>query len=358
MSTNNDKSLVYVGTYTYGDSKGIYSFEFDHTSHKVSNLQPVATLAHPTYVITCKEKNLLYAVLKQQDFGGVKAFKINNDSTLTELNTVLDEGKSPCHLSFDKDYKYVFAGNYHEATITVLPIKEDGTLAAPTSVIRHTGDGSGIVADRQEKPHVHYCYLTPNEKHLAAVDLGRDNITFYPFDKNTGALDEHNKKVIQSEPGSGPRHLIFHNEFKFFYVINELNANVDVYTYEDHELTITKPQTINSLPKDYEGHNLGAAIRISPNGKFLYTSNRGSDTISIFAIDSSSGLLTFVDYISTFGEGPRDFSFDPSGNFLIAANQNTNSIIIYKANADTGLLEKLECDLNVSNPVCISVINN
>ncbi|QAA34321.1 lactonase family protein [Clostridium manihotivorum] len=357
MNDYRKNSLVYVGTYTYGDSKGLYSFELNHETCKTSNLQLVAELSHPTYVATCKEKNLLYSVIKQEDLGGTRAFKIKSDHTLSEINTILAEGKSPCHLSFDKNFNYVFSGNYHEATITIMRICEDGSLSEPTEVVKHTGKGSGIVADRQEKPHVHYCALTPDEKFLAVVDLGLDATIFYPFNKLNGTLDKHNKIVIPSAPGSGPRHLIFHNSLNYFYIIHELSADVEAYAYNSKDCTIEKLQTINTLPKDFSGDNLGAAIRISPNGKFLYTSNRGSDTISIFKIDEHTGLISFIHHVSTFGKGPRDFSFDPSGKFLIVANQNTDSVIFYEVNCETGLLTKLEEELAISNPVCISISN-
>ncbi|MBM7703412.1 lactonase family protein [Metabacillus iocasae] len=350
--TTNQSFIGYVGTYTKGESKGIYTFTLDTTLKKISDVKLAATVENPTYVTVNEANNTLYAVAKDGELGGVSAYSINSKTgELTERNKQLTEGANPCHVSVNRSQSLVVTSNYHKGTVESYVVNEDGTLNAAASVIEHTGSGPN--KDRQEKPHVHYADFTPDERYVAVVDLGIDKVITYKVNED-GTLTEAN--TLLTTPGSGPRHLVFHPNGKFAYIMTELSSEVIALSYNEDDGSFTELQSILTIPSDFTENNQGSAIHISSDGQFVYAGNRGHDSIAIFSVNQDTGELTFVDRTSTEGDWPRDFVLDPTEEFLIASNQESHNLVLFKRDKETGKLELVEQDITVPYPVCIKFL--
>lgn len=353
MGKDNVRILAFVGTYTKGESKGIYSFSFDAETGKIDNIKLSAEIENPTYLAIDKKNKFLYSVVKESDNGGIAAFSIDEDaSTLKFLNSQTLKGASPCHISLSNDASYIFSANYHKGEVVSYSINKDGDLSEFSSIIIHSGSGPN--KERQDKPHAHYASLTLDETSACAVDLGIDKLLVYNF--NQGNLS-HTDKSLSLKPGCGPRHLAFHQNNKFAYILTELSSEVILLEYSAETSSFKEIQYVSTLPKDFSQDNLGAAINISPDGNYLYTSNRGHDSIATFKIDQSTGKLTFVAHTSTFGEHPRDFTITPDGNFLVIANLNTNNIVVFSVDPETGAPSKVVDTVNLPSPVCVRFLN-
>ncbi len=362
MDNNNSIIRGYIGTYTHGESKGIYTFTFDTNSGTIFDIVLGAELQNPTYTVIDDENKYLYSVIKspeEQDLesNGVAAFSIDEDTgRLSLINYETLNGKSPCHVSLDKNKKYLFAANYHEGTIAIFPITDVGSIAIPTEIVRHTGSGPN--KKRQEAPHVHFAALSPDEKFLFAVDLGTDRIEAYDFNFESGKL-QHNPTLSLSLPeGSGPRHLAFHPNGRFTYVITELSSKILLLDYNSNDYSIKIIQSISALPETFEGENTGAAIRITPDGRFIYSSNRGHNSLAAFSINQENGELSLVGFYDTLGDGPRDFNIDPTGKFIIAANEKSSSLVVYSIDQADGSLKTISDPIEVPNPVSIEFLKS
>ncbi len=348
-----------VGTYTSGKSEGIYVYSFDTKTGDNKMLSATKT-SNPSYLAVSYDNKFVYAVNENADTtgtiigGSVTAFAFNKPSaTLTTLDKQLSGGTNPCYVAVDKTGKWVFAGNYSSGTLSVFPVKNDGSVEPASQVIAHSGTGPD--KDRQEGPHVHSTVLSPDDKYLFVPNLGTDKIMIYRFDKGTGKLTPTAAKYAATKPGTGPRHFDFAPGGKHAYLAEELAGSVVAYSYKNGELK--KLQEISVLQKGFSGATGVADIHVSHDGKFLYCSNRGdANLITIFAINPVSGTLKVAGYQSTLGKTPRNFSFDPTGNFLLAANQKSDDIIIFKVDKKTGLLTDTGKRIEVPNPVCIKWI--
>ncbi|GIM30226.1 hypothetical protein CPJCM30710_28920 [Clostridium polyendosporum] len=348
MSKKVPKLTAYVGTYTNGKSEGIYSFSLDTTSGNIDEVKLAAKLENPTYLSINKNNQYLYSVIKVGEAGGVAAFSINNlTKSLELLNYQVSDGKPPCHVSLDSKNNYVFSANYHKGNVEVFLINKDGSINAASSTITH--EGSGPNKARQEKAHVHYVDLTPDEKYLCTVDLGIDKLVIYKL--NNGTLLKLND--LSLKPESGPRHMDFHPNGRFAYIITELSSEVIALEYSPSECNFKELQYISTLPDRYNNENLGGAIHISPDGRYLYASNRGHDSIAVFSIDNLSGKLKLISHNSTEGLYPRDFSIDPTGKFLVVVNQNSNNIVPFLIDRTTGKLTQINSSVFIPNPVCV-----
>jgi 6-phosphogluconolactonase len=351
MSIKNNKIKAYVGTYTTGKGKGIYSFQLDLITGTIEDVKLEAELGNPTYLNIDKSNRYLYSTIKKGESGGVAAFSINPDTkSLKLLSYEVSEGSSPCHVSLNSNNTYVFSANYHRGVEEVYPIKEDGSIEKAVSMAVHKGSGPN--KERQEKPHIHFSTLTPDEKYLCTIDLGIDKLVIYTLDK--GILSKHKEVVLKS--GCGPRHMDFHPNGKFAYIVTELSSEVIVLEYDTIKGDFKELQYISALPSDFKGESLGSAIHISLDGKYLYASNRGHDSIAVFKIDSSTGKLAFVSHTSTDGNHPRDFNIDPMGKFLIAANRDTNNVVPFLIDKLTGKLTQVNSGVSIPNPVCIKFL--
>lgn len=349
-----------IGTYTGSGSDGIYVYKFNTETGENSFVSTVNT-SNPSFLAVSPNNKYVYAVNENADStrytvtGHIAAFSFDKkNGKLNFINKQESGGKHPCYVAVDKTGKWVFAGNYSSGTVSLLSVSPDGGLESATATMQH--NGSSVVADRQEGPHVHATFLNPNNKTLYVPDLGIDKVVIYDFDAKKGSLKENKPAYVTTEPGAGPRHIDIHPNGKYAYLMEELTGSISVYKVEkDGYLSLL--QNISGLPRDFNGIIGSADIHVSPDGKFLYCSNRGeSNTIGILSINPANGMLEWVDSQSTLGKAPRNFNFDPSGNFLLVANQNSDEIVIFKRDKLTGLLTDTGKRIKVSKPVCLKWI--
>ncbi|KMK77019.1 lactonase family protein [Alkalihalobacillus pseudalcaliphilus] len=340
---------AYVGTYTNGDSKGIYRFSFDPTSGVIDTPELVAELEGPTYLTISQDNQYLYAVAKSDEGGGIAAYQITDNEELEFINSVISDGPSPCHVSLDNDSSTLFSANYHRGQADVYPISNYGHLENPSSTVTHTGSGPN--QERQEKAHAHYAGLTPDGKFVVVCDLGTDKVAIYRLD-GQGLIPF---QEIFVKPGSGPRHIAFHPNGKYAYVNAELSSEIIVFEYKHGELK--EIQTVGTLPEDFLGDNTSGALHLSNDGKFIYVSNRGHDSVYVYEIDESTGMITFRSSVTSGGEHPRDFIFDPSGKYMFVANKDSSNIVMYIKDDNTGRLTKTEKEISIPNPVCIKFLH-
>jgi 6-phosphogluconolactonase len=356
------KYLVYVGTYTGDDtkSKGIYAFRYDAATAQVTPLGLAAESTNPSFVAVHPNGKFLYAVnelgnYKGPNSGGVSAFAIDRTTgKLTFLNELPSRGADPCYITVDKTGKFVLVANYTGGSVIVYPILEDGRLGEASAFVQHTGHGPN--AERQEGPHAHSIDLSPDNRFAFVDDLGLDELLVYKFDAAKGSLAPNDPPFAKVDAGAGPRHFTLRPDGKFAYVITEMGRSVTVFSNDAASGRLERLQTLTTLPKDFTGRNDDAEIEVSPSGKFLYASNRGHESIAVFAIDSAKGTLTTVEIASTRGKEPRSFEIDPTGKLLFAANQKSDNIVIFKIDAKTGKLTPTGQVLDVASPVCVKFV--
>src|ERR1700723_2464098 len=338
------KYLVYVGTYTGEDtkSKGIYAFRYDAATGQVTPLGLAAKTTNPSFVAAHPNGKFLYAVNEVGDYkgpnsGGVSAFSIDRATgKLAFLNEVPSRGADPCYITVDKTGKYVLVANYTGGSIAVFPVLPDGKLGEASTFVQHTGHGTN--PERQEKAHAHSIDLSPDNRFAMVDDLGLDELFVYKFDSSNGSLTPNDPPFSTLDPGSGPRHFVLGPRGKFAYVISEMKSTVTAFSNDAKTGTLRPMQTVSALPRGFTAQNDDAEIEIHPSGRFLYASNRGSDTITVFAVDPGKGTLTPVEYTSTQGKIPRSFEIDPTGKFLFAENQKSDNIVVFRIDAKSGHL--------------------
>ncbi|EIJ82191.1 6-phosphogluconolactonase [Bacillus methanolicus PB1] len=350
---HNRTFIGYVGTYTKGESKGIYSFTLDTENAIMSNVKAAANLENPTYLSITKDNQYLYSVAKEGESGGAAAFSINSKTgELTKLNSQVSKGAAPCHISVDSEKSLVVTANYHKGTVESFQInKENGSLTPVLSTIQH--EGSGPNKERQEKAHTHYAGFTPDEKYVVAVDLGIDKLLTYEI--RNGELKEKNSLSVKQ--GSGPRHIAFHPNGKYAYVMTELSSEVIALAYNAEDGSFTELQYISTIPEDFSENNQGSAIHISSDGRFVYAGNRGHDSIAVFNVNQDTGELSFVEHTSTEGSWPRDFVLDPTEKFVIASNQESGNLVLFLRDESTGKLKLLQSGVKVPDPVCVKFLH-
>ena len=354
------KYLAYVGTYTTGGSKGIYAYRYDAAKHEMTSLGLAAETADPSFVVADHAGRFLYAVNEGQKYGGqasggVSAFAIDaKTGKLTFLNEVASGGADPCHISLDKSGKFVLVANYTGGSVAVFPILKGGRLGESSALVQHTGSGPNH--DRQEGPHAHWIQATPDNRFALVSDLGLDELLVYRFDATKGSLTPNDPPFTKVEPGAGPRHLAFHPNGRFAYVIEEMKGAINVLTFDARLGTFHSVQTISTLPADFTAENTTAEIASHPNGKFVYASNRGHDSIAVYAVDAKKGTLTLVEDVPTQGKEPRNFVIDPTGTRLYVANQKSDNIVVFRINSQTGRLKATGEVLKVPSPVCIEFV--
>jgi 6-phosphogluconolactonase len=351
--------LFYVGTYTEdgSKSKGIYAYRFDANNAEIIPLGLAAETTNPSFVALHPNGRFLYAVnevpnYKGPNSGGVSAFSIDRATgKLTFLNEVASRGADPCYITVDKTGKYVLVANYTGGSVAVFPVLDDGKLGEASAFVQHTGKGTN--PERQEGPHAHSIDLSPDNRFAMVDDLGLDQLLVYKFDAAKGSLTANQPAFAKLDAGAGPRHFALHPSGKFAYVIAEMGHTVTAFSNDPATGRLRTLQTISTLPKDFKGRNDDAEISVHPSGKFLYASNRGEDTIAIYAIDQTKGTLTQTGSVPTGGKEPRNFEIDPTGHFLFAANQLSDNVVIFRIDAKTGNLTATGQVFEVGRPVCI-----
>ncbi len=346
--------FVYFGTYTEGLSKGIYVSRLDTATGKLTEPNLAAETANPSFVALHPNRKFLYAVSEGggPKAGAVSAFAIDpKTGRLAFLNKVSSKGGGPCHLNVDKTGKNVVVVNYGTGSTAVLPIEPDGKLREASSFIQHKG--SSADKSRQEGPHAHSVNFSADNRFAVVADLGLDQVLVYKFDAAKGTIAPNDPPFATVAPTSGPRHFAFHPHGKFAYVINEMKSTVTAFSWDASHGVLKEIQTIGTLPAGFTGENDTAEVQVHPNGKFLYGSNRGHNSIAVFSIDPKKGTLTPVEHVSTQGKIPRNFGIDPTGSFLLAANQDTNNVVVFRIDAKTGRLTPTGQVLQVGKPVCV-----
>jgi len=352
--------LVYVGTYTKEDSKGIYAYRFDVATGKLASLGLVAETPNPSFLAPHPKRQYLYAVseintYEDQKSGAVSAFSVDaKTGKLTFINKVSSRGAGPCYVAMDGAGKNVLVANYGGGSVAVLPVKPDGRLGEASAFVQHSG--SGLNPQRQQGPHAHSINVSPDNRFAIAADLGLDSLFVYRFDVARGSLSSNDPGFVKVNPGAGPRHFAFHPHGRFVYAINELQSTVTAFSYDAERGVLKELQTISTLPKAFQGENSTAEVRVHPNGRFLYGSNRGHDSIAVFAIDPREGTLTPVEYVATQGKTPRNFGIDPTGSYLFAANQDSHNIVVFRVMPLTGRLKPTGQVLDVPFPVCVKFV--
>jgi 6-phosphogluconolactonase len=357
---------VYIGTYTRresfvdGKGVGIYIYYMNQTTGELQYNSTVSGLINPSFMVVDSNNTHLYAVNEitacYGATGSVSAFSIDTrTANLTYINSQPTMGLAPCHLSLDITSRYVFAANYASGSICVLPIQDDGCLGEVNHVVQHAG--SGLIEERQSAPHAHMVLPSPDGRFILAVDLGTDEILAYRLDQIRGLLLAADSYSTKLSPGTGPRHLRFHPNGRFVYVLGELSSTIDVFDYDQASAAFYEKQKISTLPDNYNGRTSGAEIQVHPSGKFVYASNRGHNSIAIFSVDAHSGKLSLTGHQSSQGSIPRHFTIDPSGSFLLVANQNSDNVVTFRIDQKTGNLSSVGSN-HVPTPVCIQCYAN
>jgi len=341
-----------AGTYTKPKkSEGIYTYVFDSKSGDARFVSSIYT-ENPSYLALNKERTHIYAVNENgNDKGAASSFSFNaSNGSLQSLGTTrLSHGDDPCYAGLDATGKWVAVANYTGGSLAIFPVQADGSLGEAAQVIAHSGTGPD--KERQEKAHVHSTVFTPDNKYLAVADLGIDKLMLYPFDATSSKPLDEKAVEISTPPASGPRHLVFHPTKPYAYLVCELSGTVIAYHYQNGKLT--ELQQLSSHPADFKGDIGSAAIHFSPDGRFLYASNRGvCNNIAIYSVDNS-GKLNLLGYQPTGGDHPRDFTIDPSGNFLLAGNMISGNIAVFKRDKTTGLLTDTGKRITIPQPTVL-----
>ncbi len=364
----NHSYLAFVGTYTNKtDSKGIYAYEFDAETGKLTAKGLAAETRDPSWVVIHPNGKFVYAVNESGKQSAVSAFALDAESAkLTLLNQLPALGEDPCYITFDKTGKYVLIANYTSGNVAVFPILGDGKLGEHTALVTDAG-AVGPNKQRQEGPHAHWIGLSARNRFAYVADLGLDRVLIHNFDAATGTLARVDAASLSPDagaakpsdafsatlsPGTGPRHVAFSADGKFMYVLGELQSTVTVFANDARE-TYRQIQSISALPERFSGRNDAAEIVLHPSGRWLYTSNRGHDSIAEFAVDSEKGILRKSGDFPTGGKEPRHFAIDPTGRFLLAENQLSNSIVVFGIDPATGALTQVSETEGVPSPVCL-----
>jgi 6-phosphogluconolactonase len=357
---SNDKSMrVYIGTYTSGKSEGIYVARFDPGTGRLGDPELAVKTVNPSFLALHPNRQVLYAVGETADFGGrkvgaVSAFRIDEATgKLVLLNQQPSGGAGPCHLAVDRSGKCLLTANYGSGSIASLPLLADGSIGEAASVIQHKG--SSVHPQRQTGPHAHFITTDPGNRFALACDLGLDKVLVYRLGGEPSApasLQPNDPPSVSVKPGSGPRHLVFHPNGRLVFLLNEMGGTLTEFEYDAAKGALKELRTLSTLPEDFTGNNTSAEVQVHPSGKFVYGSNRGHDSIAVFALDSETGELRLVERQPSGGKAPRFFGLDPSGNWLLAENQDSNNIVVFRVDTKTGRLTPTGQVLQLGAPVC------
>jgi 6-phosphogluconolactonase len=348
--------LLYVGTYTNGKSEGIYRYRVDLASGQLRHAGTTSHVVNPSFLTLSPNRRHLYAVNEVGDFGGRKSGAVSSFTVdpqtgeLKLLNQQPSLGADPCYVTVDKTGRFVLVANYTGGNVSVLPIRPDGSLGEAMDMKQDAG--SSINRARQEGPHAHCVLLDNSNRYAYSCDLGTDKIMIFRFDNRNGKLQPAQPPWIQAKRGAGPRHLTFHPTGRYVFVMNELDSSITAFARNQTNGSLTALRTLTTLPAGFSGANTGADIHVSSDGQFVYCSNRGHNSIAIFAI-GKAGDITAVGHESTRGLTPRNFAIDPTGKFLLVANQKSDNIVVFRRDERTGRLAATGQQVEVPSPVCL-----
>ncbi|MDE2999780.1 MAG: lactonase family protein [Gemmatimonadota bacterium] len=339
----------------YVGGAGISVYRLDLSTGDLAHRNTVSDVKNPSFQAVHPSNRFLYSVAEVNDGGAIHAFEIDPATgALGSLNHQSSMGAGPCHVSVDATGRVVLAANYSSGGVAALPINDDGSLGEANSVYQH--EGSSVHPGRQQGPHAHSITIDPGNRFAVSADLGIDKVLVYRLDAEKQTITPNDPPWVDVQAGAGPRHFAFHPNRKHAYLINELDNTAVAYAYDEDRGVLETVQVISTLPSDFTDTSYCADIHVSPDGRFVYGSNRGHDSIVIFEVDPDTGRLSVVDYESTRGEFPRNFALDPTGRYLFAANQNTDNIVTYRIDGHTGRLTATGQQAETPQPVCINMI--
>lgn len=352
------EALMFIGTYTRTTSRGIYSVRLDLANGTLGAPQLAAEAQNPTFLALAPDKKHLYAggelrgtIANPQ--GGVTAFAVDATAgTLQFLNQQPTGGGGTTHVAVDATGRMATVANYGSGYVAALPIGADGRLGERSAYFDLQGP-LGPNTARQDKSHAHSVTFSPDNRFLFADALGLDRVFVYRVDPAHAALTPNDPPFAIAPPGVGPRHSKFSADARFFYLLNEMGGSICVYAYDAARGGLTLKQTIPTLPADFHGENTCAEIRLHPNGRFLYASNRGHDSLAVYTRDPAAGTLTLVEIVPSGGKHPRNFALSPDGRWLVCANRDTDNLVVFRVDAATGRLTPTGHTATVGLPVCV-----
>lgn len=346
--------MIFIGTYTKTTSHGIYAYRWMPDSGEMVAIGLAAKTPNPSFLTLAPDRKHLYAVNEQPDadHGFVSAFSVEGASgKLTEKNQVASGGSAPCNLTTDHTGRALFVANYTSGSMASFRILPNGGLSDHVEDIFFKGHS--VNPNRQKEAHTHCTTISPDNKFLLVNDLGMDRIMVYRFDPATAKVTPNDPPFYSAIPGSGPRNLTFHPNHRWAYSVNELASTMDCMDWDGAKGTLTRFQNISTVEQNAKQPTYVATVQVHPNGRFLYTSNRGDDSITVFTIDPKNGRVALIQRISTEGKYPRHFALDPTGRWLIAANQNSANIVVLKCDGHTGRLSATGKQYPLDSPVCV-----
>lgn len=364
--TTNGKQRLYIGTYTHlrpgqpDRAESIYIYDFDPAHGKLNFRDVVCDVVNPSFLTLSKDRQRLFAVNEVAEYsaaggGGLGAFTIDRESgQVAFINTQPTHGALPCYVILDPTEKWALVTNYGSGSTAVFPVADDGRLGESVALLQ--SHGHGLDPERQASAHAHSVRFDLSQRYVFVADLGVDQIQIFRFDASSGQLTPHDIPFIAAPPGAGPRHLEFHPNERYLYVANELNATVSVYDCDLDHGSVRPLQTISTLPDDFAGIKWVADIHITRSGQFLYVSNRGHDSIALFAVDPQTGLLTMIETVSSGGGKPRNFALDLTERYLLVANQESHNLVVFQRDQHTGRLTPTAESVSIPSPVCVKIV--
>ena len=361
MGSSSGETLVFVGTYTKSTSKGIYTFRMDNATGTLSQIAVAGGTEDPSFLAIHPNGKYLYATSEIDTFGGetsgaVAAYAIDTASgELTLLSQRASGGTWPCHATIDATGRWVVAANYQSGSASVFPIEADGSIGEASHVAQHES-GSGVVPERQGGPHAHSVTVDPSNRFVLVADLGMDKVMIYELDGDTGRLNPASTPWVESAPGAGPRHVDFHPDGRYVCVLNEIDMTLSSYAYDADSGGMTHVETVSTLQGQVAEDPSTADVHFSPDGRFVYSSNRGHHSLAIFAFDDSTGKLSFVGHESTQGETPRGFNIHPAGKIVLVGNESSDTVVEFRRDTGSGKLTATGQVVQVPMPVCIKFL--
>jgi 6-phosphogluconolactonase len=343
-------TLVYFGTHRAGPGIGFSLAHFDTDTGVLTKPEFLLEAREPAYFVISPDGRHLYTCNSGTP-GGVSAYAIApHDGHLTLINRVLAGGGDTSYLSLDRTAHYALAANYLGGNIAVFALRPDGGIGDWTDFVQHTGHS--VDPQRQTHAYAHSIITDPTNRFVLSADLGVDKVFVYRFDAEHGTLTPNDPPFTAVAPGSGARHLKFYPNGRWVYLINEIASTVIAFTWDSRAGTLAEFQTVSTLPADFKGVSACAELEIHPNGKFLYASNRGDDSLAVFAIDPATGRLTLVEHVPSGGRTPRNFAFDPTARWIVCTNHDSNNAVVFRVNATTGRLTQTGDPVSVPYPFC------
>jgi 6-phosphogluconolactonase len=348
MGENIGRHRLFVGTYTKGKSRGIYSVTLDGATGALGEPEVAAQAPNPTFLALSPNRRFLYAVCASDSWAS--SFGVDAQGRLTPVQQeAAGSEPTPCHISIDSTGRLALAANYHLGLAAIIPLEADGTMGTPRVIVHN---GKGPHPTRQTSSHVHSTYFSPDGRFAIVCDLGLDRVYTYRIDRNAVALMPGTPPFVASRPGAGPRHFAFGRDGRNAYVINELDSTIVTYEFQASNGGLSPRAAVSVLPEGYKGEATAAEVQVHPNGRFVYGSGRGSDTIAVFAADPISGALSPVEIVPCGGKGPRSFSLSPAGDWLVCAHQDSDSLCSFRVDVQTGRLSRIAGSAAVPMPVC------